>query len=173
MKQFLALNIAQSMAINMALSILLFSCLFAGFPTFAADSNKVFMSPYLATQSEKMVVDLWMKDPEYQGYIHEFHMVPIHYTGEADLNDDGVDEILVRHMDDLYQFCSQPDSYTCRAHVYMVRNNQLIEIGRFLAGTDLIVSPDKTNGFHDIMTQNKNRHLTTYIWNGAVYEPKK
>lgn len=134
----------------------------------APAEDKVQLSSFLNNATEKLVEDIWLKDAEYKEYIDFFGKVPSHDTGEADLNGDGIKEIFVRHIDDLYKFCAD-DAYNCRAHVYMVTDKGIKEIARFMAGADIIVTDNKTNGFYDIMTQDKNRRLVTYSWNGSAY----
>jgi hypothetical protein len=133
--------------------------------------DTVLFNPFAHGPSEKLVRQLWSKDPEYIPYFKLNATIPQHMTGTADVNDDGVREIFARHSDPEYSFCDS-NGYTCRLHIYMIKNNQMIEIGRFMAGPDVIITPEKTNGFHNILTQNAAGHLTAYIWNGSVYAPQ-
>jgi hypothetical protein len=130
------------------------------------------LKPYPYGMVARIIQFAWKQVAEYNAYIKAFGEVPSHMVALADLNNDGTQEIFVRHYDEFSGFCDEK-GIACRLHIYYYNNKNLIEIGRMMSAKRIIVSGMQTNGYHDILVEDPSGKMIPYKWDGQTYKEDK
>jgi len=128
--------------------------------------------PFPKGLAKRLVDSTWRKDPEYKDYVKFFDMVPAYMIGFADVNGDKTPEIFARHSDDELGFCDK-QGIACRLHIYAYAKGGLVEIGRMMAASKVIVSSMKTDNVNDLFVSIDGKQVVHYVWDGKKYEQKK
>lgn len=82
-----------------------------------------------------------------------------------DLNDDGVQELFIRLLDDDL-FCQQDD---CLVYGFAVQPDGFVKIAEFNART-IDILENKTEGTRDLLVRLSNQNQIMYQWGGNLYE---
>lgn len=130
--------------------------------------NALVFDPFPRGPKSTIVDKAWMAIPEYKKHYDFFQMLPDYMIASTDLNKDGSDEIFARHSSEEAGFCDMK-GITCLMHIYTVKDGMIVEIGKTMAGSEIIPLETSQNGFKDLLIKNKDDALDLYRFNGTSY----
>lgn len=163
----------QSLILRMAVFLVTAVFLFgpqAGHAQEAGDALR--FDPFPRGEQAETVRKLWSTIPRYQEHFDLLGTWPDHMLATAEMNDDGHAEIFVRMSSPIEGYCDKK-GITCLLHIYGVRDGMYVELGRMMAGAQVIPMPSTQNGYRDLMIKNAEDEFNTYRYDGNIYQQVK
>lgn len=142
----------------------------AGFAQNMGDALR--FDPFPSGINAQNVKRAWATIPRYKEHFELLGTWPDHMMATTDLNGDGKDEILARMSSSIEGYCDAK-GITCLLHIYGIRDGLLVELGRLMAGGQVIPLPSEQNGYRDILVKNGEDAFDLYRFDGTTYQSTK